>query len=273
MSRSRSTTSAAGSGSGLTYGSVTSQVTVLVALSALMGVLVAGLVIPFAGVLGMGTKAVSKSMKDFPIKVAEQPLSQRTRVLDAHGKLIATFYDQNRVNVPLDKIAPVMRQAIVATEDARFYEHGALDVKGTLRAFITNQANDGVTQGGSSITQQLAKMTQLNEATTKKEREAAIADTYQRKLQELRLAVAFEKNYSKDWILERYLNIAYFGDGAYGIQSAARHYFSKDAKDLDLQQASLLAGLVKNPVGYDPTTFPDRALARRNTVLTRMVGQ
>jgi membrane peptidoglycan carboxypeptidase len=260
------------SSAGPSYGSVTSQFAFLVALSGLMGVLVAGLVIPFAGALGMGTKAVSRSMKDFPIKVTDQPLAQRTRVLDSRGKVIATFYDQNRVYVPLDKIAPVMRQAILAIEDARFYQHGALDVKGTLRAFITNQANDGVTQGGSSITQQLAKMTQVNEATTKAEREAATADTYQRKIQELRLAVAFEKNYSKDWILERYLNIAYFGDGTYGIQSASRHYFSKDASELTVPQAALLAGLVKNPVGYDPTTFPDRALARRNTVLNRMAA-
>ena len=266
----RPTTPSSGSNSGLTYSSVTSQVGVLIVLSALMGVLVAGLVIPFAGVLGMGTKAVSKSMKNFPIKIANEPLSERSRVLDAQGHVIATFYDQNRVNVPLSKIAPVMQQAIVAIEDARFYQHGALDVKGTIRAFITNQANDGVTQGGSSITQQLAKLTQLNQAKTKEEREAATEDTYQRKLEELRLAVAFEKNYSKDWILERYLNIAYFGDGAYGIQSAARHYFSKDASELDVREAALLAGLVKNPVGYDPTTYPDRALARRNTVLSRM---
>jgi membrane peptidoglycan carboxypeptidase len=258
--------------SGPSYGSVTSQFGVLVALSAVMGVLVAGLVIPFAGVLGMGTKAVSKSMKNFPIKVANDPLPQRTRVLDAHGKVIATFYDQNRVYVPLDKIAPIMRQALLAIEDARFYDHGALDVKGTVRAFITNQANSGVTQGGSSITQQLAKMTQVSQATTKAERAAATADTYQRKLQELRLAVAFEKNYSKDWILERYLNIAYFGDGTYGIQSAARHYFSKNASDLTVPEAALLAGVVKNPVGYDPTTFPDRALTRRNTVLNRMAA-
>ncbi|HEY0902895.1 MAG TPA: transglycosylase domain-containing protein [Marmoricola sp.] len=252
--------------------SVTSQLAVMVALSALMGILVAGLAIPFAGALGVGTRTLSKSMEDFPVQISDQPLAQRSRVLDVHGKTIATFYDQNRVNVPLDKIAPVMRQAIIAIEDARFYEHGALDVKGTLRAFLTNQANDGVTQGGSSITQQLAKMTQLNQANTKAEREAAIDDTYTRKLQELRIAVAFEKNYSKDWILERYLNIAYFGDGAYGIQSAARHYFSTGADKLDARQAALLAGLVKNPVGYDPTSFPDRALARRNTVLNRMAS-
>jgi membrane peptidoglycan carboxypeptidase len=251
---------------------VTSQVSVLIALSAVMGVLVAGLAIPFAGVLGFGAKSVSKSMKDFPIKVSAEPLAQRTRVLDAHGKLVATFYDENRVYVPLDKIAPIMQKAVIAIEDSRFYQHGALDVKGTLRAFLKNQANDGVTQGGSSITQQLAKMTQLNQARNKDEREAATADTYKRKLQELRLAVAFEKNYSKPWILERYLNIAYFGDGTYGVQSAARHYFTKDASELTVPEAALLAGLVKNPVGYDPTTSPDRALARRNTVLNRMAA-
>ena len=260
-------------GSGPTYRSVTSQLGVMIALAALMGVLVAGLAIPFAGALGMGSKAISKSMKDFPIEVSDQPLAQRSRVLDAQGNVIATFYDQNRVNVPLSEVAPVMQQAVIAIEDARFYEHGALDVKGTIRAFIKNQANDGVTQGGSSITQQLAKMTQVNQARTKAEREAATADTYQRKIQELRLAVAFEKNYSKAWILERYLNIAYFGDGAYGVQAAARHYFSKDASELNVKQAALLAGLVKNPVGYDPTTFPDRALARRNTVLNRMAAR
>jgi membrane peptidoglycan carboxypeptidase len=256
----------------LTYSSVVSQMSVIVALSALMGVLVAGLAIPFAGALGIGTKALSKSVKNLPAELATEPLAQRTRVLDVHGRTIATFYDQNRVNVPLANVAPIMRKAIVAIEDARFYEHGAIDLKGTLRAFITNQANDGVTQGGSSITQQMAKMTQLNQAKTKKEREAATADTYQRKIQELRHAIAYEQNYSKDWILERYLNIAYFGDGAYGIQSAARHYFSKDASDLDVREAALLAGLVKNPTGYDPTTFPDRALERRNTVLNRMAS-
>jgi membrane peptidoglycan carboxypeptidase len=260
------------SSTGLTYTSVTSQVGVLVALSALMGVLVAGLAIPFAGALGFGAKAVSKSMKDFPVKIAAEPLAERSRVLDAQGNTIAVFYDQNRVNVPLAKIAPIMQKALIAIEDARFYQHGALDVKGTLRAFLTNQANSGVTQGGSSITQQLAKMTQLNQARTNAERKAATADTYKRKLQELRIAVAFEKNYSKDWILERYLNIAYFGDGAYGIQAAARHYFSRDASQLTLRQAALLAGLVKNPTGYDPTTFPDRALARRNIVLNRMAA-
>lgn len=242
----------------------------LVALSALMGILVAGLAIPFAGAVGLGGRALEKTTRSLPEELKADPLAQRTRVLDSEGKLIATFYDQNRVNVPLDKVAEIMQQAILSIEDYRFYEHGAIDLKGTLRAFVTNQANDGVTQGGSSITQQMVKMTLINQATTKAEREAATADTYQRKLQELRYAIGFEQRYSKDWILERYLNIAYFGDGAYGIQAASRHYFGRGADKLTLPQAALLAGLVKNPVGYDPTRFPDKAVARRNVVLNRM---
>lgn len=249
---------------------VISQLGVMVALSVLIGVLVAGLAIPFAGALSMSGNSLSGAFKDFGIELSTQPLAQRSKVLDSQGRTIATFYDENRVNISLNKVAPIMREAIVAIEDDRFYEHGAIDLKGTLRAFLTNQANNGVTQGGSSITQQLAKMTQISQATTREEREAATADTYERKIQELRYAIGFEQNHTKDWILERYLNIAYFGDGAYGIQAAARHYFSKDASKLRLREAALLAGLVKNPVGYDPTRFEDRAIARRNTVLGRM---
>src|ERR1700754_5107357 len=116
----------------------------------------------------------------------------------------------------------------------------------------------------------MLKMTRLPQANTKAEREAATDDTYARKLRELRYAIAFEQHYSKDWILERYLNIAYFGDGTYGIQSAARHYFNVNAKNLDLRQSAMLAGLVKNPTGYDPTNSPDAALERRDVVLDRM---
>ena len=254
----------------LSFREVISQLGVIIAISVLMGILVAGLAIPFAGALGFGGKALSKGVKNLPEQLAAEPLAERTRLLDVEGKTFATFYDENRINVPLAKVAPIMQQAIVAIEDYRFYEHGAIDLKGTLRAFVTNQANDGITQGGSSITQQMVKMTQLSQATTKAERKAATADTYKRKLQELRYAIGFEQKYSKDWILERYLNIAYFGDGAYGIQAAARHYFSTDASALNTRQAALLAGLVKNPVGYDPTRFADKALDRRNTVLQRM---
>ena len=242
----------------------------MVAVSAVMGVLVAGVAIPFAGVAGLSARSVAEGMDNLPADLTAEPLPQRTRVLAQDGSLLATFYDENRVNVPLEDVAPIMKQAIVAIEDYRFYEHGALDLKGTLRAFITNQANNGVVQGGSSITQQMVKMTLINQAKSEEQLAAATADTYERKLNELRYAIAFEEKYDKDWILERYLNIAYFGDGAYGIEAASRHYFSRSADQLNLRQAALLAGLVKNPTGYDPTNDKERAQDRRNVVINRM---
>jgi membrane peptidoglycan carboxypeptidase len=253
----------------VTFATVLSHLGVIIAVAAVLGVLVAGLVVPFVGAVGYGAKATADSLQNLPAELKTAPLSQRSRVLDRNGNTIATFYDENRVNVTLDKVAPIMQKAIVAIEDYRFYEHGALDLKGTLRAFVNNQAS-GSTQGGSSITQQMAKMTQLADARTAAERKAATANSYQRKILELRHAIAFEQNYSKDWILERYLNLAYFGDGAYGIQAASRHFFSVNASQLSVQQAATLAGLVKNPVGYDPTSNPAAAVTRRNVVLARM---
>ncbi|MGZ4437890.1 MAG: transglycosylase domain-containing protein, partial [Nocardioidaceae bacterium] len=254
----------------LSPSAVVSHLGVMVAVAAVMGVLAAGLAIPFAGVTGLSARTVANEMDKLPANLAAEPLAQRTTLLARDGSTLATLYDQNRVNVPLSRVAPVMRQAIVAIEDYRFYQHGALDLRGTLRALVTNQASGGTVQGGSSITQQMVKMTLVNQADTKAEQQAATADTYQRKINELRYAIAFEQKYSKDWILERYLNIAYFGDGAYGIEAAARHYFSVPAAKLNLTQAALLAGLVKNPTGYDPTNNPGAAKDRRNTVLARM---
>ncbi len=251
--------------------SVASHLGVMVAVAAVLGVLVAGLAIPFAAIAGLGTRNVADSMDKIPSDLVASPLSQRTRILNKDGSTLATLYDENRVNVPLAKVSPIMRKAIIAIEDYRFYQHGALDLRGTMRAFVTNQANNGeTTQGGSSITQQMVKMTLITQAESAEERAAATADTYQRKIQELRYAIAFEEKYSKDWILERYLNIAYFGDGAYGVEAAARHYFSKPAAKLDLRESALLAGLVKNPTRYDPTNYVGEATQRRNTVLGRM---
>jgi membrane peptidoglycan carboxypeptidase len=249
---------------------VLSHLGVMVLVSAVMGVVVAGLAIPFAGIAGITARNVADSMSELPANLETRALPQRTRILAVDGSTIATLYDENRVNVSLSDVAKVMRQAILSIEDYRFYEHGALDVKGTVRALVTNQAAGGVVQGGSSITQQMVKLTLLSQAKTKKERIAAQEETFSRKIRELRYAIAFEQQHTKDWILERYLNIAYFGDGVYGVQAAARHYFSTDAKKLNLRQAATLAGLVKNPVGYDPTVYPDRALSRRSIVLERM---
>ncbi|HEU4810718.1 MAG TPA: transglycosylase domain-containing protein [Nocardioides sp.] len=254
----------------LPTGRVASHLGVMFSVAVVMGIVVAGLAIPFAGVLGISARNVAQTMDSLPSELKTEPLAQKTRIVDAKGNVIASLYDENRISVPLNQISRTMVKAIVAIEDYRYYEHGALDLKGTLRALVTNQASSGVVQGGSSITQQMVKLTLLSQARTKAERQAATDDTYARKIRELRYAVAFEQNYSKDWILERYLNIAYFGDGAYGVQSAARHYFDKNAKDLDLRESAMLAGLVKNPTGYDPTNSPDRALERRNVVLDRM---
>jgi len=249
---------------------VASHLGVMAVVAAVMGVVVAGLAIPFAGVLGIASKSLSHTVESLPADLRTQPLAQQTKIVDPQGQTIATLYDENRINVPLGQISRKMVKSIVAIEDYRFYQHGALDMKGTLRALITNQSSGGVVQGGSSITQQMVKMTLLAQAKTKKERKAATADTYARKLTELRYAIAFEQHYSKDWILERYLNIAYYGDGAYGVQAAARHYFGTNAKDLTWSQGATLAGLVKNPTGYDPLRNPDRGLQRRNVVLDRL---
>ncbi|HEX3931366.1 MAG TPA: transglycosylase domain-containing protein [Nocardioides sp.] len=249
---------------------ILSHLGVMAAVAAVMGVVVAGLAIPFAGVFGIASKKVSQTVESLPADLRTQPLAQQTKIVDQQGQTIATLYDENRVNVPLNSVSRKMVKSIVAIEDYRFYQHGALDLKGTLRALVTNQSSGGVVQGGSSITQQMVKMTLLAQAKTKAERKEATADTYARKLTELRYAIAFEQHYSKDWILERYLNIAYFGDGAYGVQAAARHYFGVNAKDLTWVQGATLAGLVKNPTGYDPLRNPDRGMQRRNVVLDRL---
>lgn len=258
-------------GERLTTSTVLSHVAVMLAVSAVLGVIVAGLAIPFAGVVGIGARNASEAISDLPEELDTGVLPQRTQILDRQGQVMATIYDQNRVEVSLSQISRTMVKAIVAIEDYRFYEHGALDLKGTLRAFLTNAANDGATvQGGSSITQQLVKQTLVTQASTDEERREATATDYARKLRELRYAIAMEEEHSKDWILERYLNIAYFGDGAYGIQAAAKHYFNVNARKLDLRQSAMLAGLVQSPDSLDPTDNPDRALARRNVVLDRM---
>ena len=249
---------------------VLKHLSVMCAVAAVLGVVVAGLAIPFAGVIGLGARSAADTMDKLPAEFETGPLSQTTRIVDANGDLITTLYDQNRVYRPLSQISRKMTSAIVAIEDYRFYQHGALDLKGTLRAFVTNEANNGTVQGGSSITQQLVKVTLLYSAKTEEERQEATANTYARKLRELRYAIALEEQHNKDWILERYLNTAYFGDGAYGVQAAAKHYFNVNADELNWNQAATLAGLVKNPTGYDPTNYPDAAIARRNVVLDRM---
>src|SRR6266545_993708 len=242
-----------------------------IGVSVLAGALAAGLAIPLVGLAGLGTEKAQESVQDLPRELTIDPVDVRSRILAADGSLIATLYEQNRVPVSLSYINPIMRKAIVAIEDSRFYEHGALDLKGTLRAMVRNQTEGEVQQGGSSITQQYVKLSLVEKARTAEERKRATAVTYQRKLMELRYAIAVESQFTKDQILERYLNLVNFGDGAYGVQAAAQHYFRTTAKNLTLPQAALLAGVVKNPTGYDPTNNMVRAKERRDVVIKRML--
>jgi membrane peptidoglycan carboxypeptidase len=242
----------------------------LVGVSGLCGVLIAGIALPFAASVGLAARSGADAFLDLEDDLDIQPQPQRSRIVDESGRLVATFYEQNRVYVGLDAIAPVMKDAILAIEDTRFYEHGPIDLQGTARAFVRNFQSGEVSQGGSTLTQQYVKLVLVEQASTDEERRAATETSYTRKLRELRLAVAAEKQLTKDEILERYLNIAYFGSGAYGVEAAAQHYFSTTASELTLTQAALLAGLVQLPSAYDPETNPETSIGRRNTVLTRM---
>ncbi|MDQ1682519.1 MAG: hypothetical protein QOH99_1060 [Frankiaceae bacterium] len=242
---------------------------VLVIVSALSGVLVAGLIAPMVGSIGIGERALAATIT-IPVQVEPGPLAQRTRILAKDGSLIADFYDENRTEVTLSQVNTVTINALLAVEDSRFYDHHGVDVQGILRALVKNSSAGGVQGGGSTITQQYIKNVLLNSATTDAERAAATGQSLKRKVNEARAALALEKVLTKNQILEAYLNIAYFGAGAYGVGTAAQRFFSVPASKLTLSQSALLMGLVKNPVGYDPTRRPARALERRNVVLQRM---
>jgi membrane peptidoglycan carboxypeptidase len=251
-------------------GGAVSQVGLFLGISVLAGVLVAGLALPFAGGLGFATRAGADHFESLPAELETPPLPERSRILAADGSTLATFYSENRVVVPLDEIAPVMKDAMVAIEDSRFYQHGGLDLKGTLRALMENTQAGDVQQGGSTLTQQYVKNVLVENATTKEEIAAAREQSIQRKVQELRYAIDLEEQLTKDQILGRYLNIAYFGDGAYGVEAAARHYFDKSAAKLRLHEAAMLAGIVRSPGAYDPTRDKEAARERRDLVLDRM---
>jgi membrane peptidoglycan carboxypeptidase len=244
----------------------------LVRWSVLAGLILAAMLVPVTAFAGVTMSRLTQAIIDLPADLADNPAAQTTRVLSADKKQMAYFYRENRQDVPLAQISPTIQQAILAIEDSRFYSHGALDLTGTTRALINN-ATGRPTQGGSSITQQLVKLTLVQQARTQEEIAAATEPSIARKIRELKLATQYEKTHSKDDILERYLNIAYFGDGAYGIDAAARHWFSTSAAALTTEQAALLAGVVKNPSYYDPKRAPERATQRRNTVLAVMVKQ
>jgi len=187
-------------------------------------------------------------------------MAQSTTLLDVHDRPAFTVYKEQRIEVPLERISPFLVRALISMEDQRFYEHRGVDTVRVLGATLANLRQGRRAQGGSTITQQLARQSFLS------------ADkTYTRKIKEVFVAAELERTYSKNEILELYFNKVYFGDGLYGAEAAALGYFGTHASDLSIDQAALLAGLVKSPSTYAPTVSPERAIARRNLVLQAMV--
>ena len=238
----------------------------LLILATAAGLTFAALALPVVGGLGLFARTAADSFSDLPGVLKAAPPPQRTRVVAGDGSTLATFYAQNRISVPLNQISKPMQQAIVAIEDARFFEHGAIDFKGTLRAAATDVGFGGAVQGGSTLTQQYVKNVLLYSTHDK----SAVTDSIARKVREARYAIGVEKRLTKNQILNGYLNLVYFGEGAYGVEAAARRYFGEHASQLTVAQSALLAGLVQSPTDYDPIRQRPAALARRNTVLQRM---
>jgi penicillin-binding protein 1A len=192
---------------------------------------------------------------------ALEPLNQRSEIVDSQNRLMIVLRsEQNRQPVTFDRIPKHMINAVLAVEDADFYRHKGINMRSTVRAMVANVEAGGVAQGGSTITQQLVKLTLLSSK-----------QNVNRKVTEARLALQIEKQLSKEQILERYLNTVYFGEGSYGVQAAAERYFNKRIDDITVVEAAFLAGMIRNPVGYDPIRFKDRSRQRRGIVLERMV--
>ncbi|MDT0308479.1 transglycosylase domain-containing protein [Streptomyces sp. DSM 44917] len=245
-------------------------------VSVLSGAVLAGLALPAIGALGLAARGTMEGFDEIPADMERPPLSQRTTILDAEGNRIADVYSRNRTVVSLDEMSENVRRAIVAIEDERFYEHGAVDLRGLLRALTRNVGAGAVEEGASTLTQQYVKNVFVEAAGD--DPEAVAEATIQagaaglgRKIREMKYAIQLEEELSKDQILENYLNITYFGQQAYGVEAAAQRFFSTSAADLELHEAALLAGLVQSPSAYDPLVNPDAALERRNVVLQRMV--
>ena len=194
----------------------------------------------------------------------EEPrVAETSVVLDRNGDVLTELKaEQNRIPVDLDEVAQVLQDAVVAVEDERFYLHKGVDLQGIIRAGLTNVSSGGVSEGASTITQQYVGNVFLDRS----------EQTATRKIEEIILARQFEQKYSKEYILERYLNWVYFGNGAYGVEAAARRYFDTTAADVTLAQAAMLAGQIQRPSDVNP--FDDRtaALERRQTVLDRMLA-
>ncbi|MHA6794986.1 transglycosylase domain-containing protein [Pseudonocardia bannensis] len=245
----------------------------LAALTVVAGLIfAASMLTTFGGTRSMASR-ISESTIAGIVDLRAGILPATTTVTDSGGEAIAYLYDQYRYPVAASQISPVMKAAIVAIEDRRFYSHGGVDARGALRALVINSGGRA-RQGGSTLTQQYVKNYDLYvTAQTDEQRQAAVAPSYTRKIREAELAVTLDRELSKDEILARYLNIVYLGHSAYGVEAAARLYFDTTAAELTLPQAALLAGLVQSPAEYDPIRRPAAAVGRRNLVIDQMRQQ
>lgn len=212
-------------------------------------------------VSGAGLGFLTASIHTMPSLKGDIRPAASSQIFDANGKLIATIHSvENRVPVSISKVPQSLQDAFIAAEDVRFYQHIGIDPRGIVRAVWSNITDRGVSEGGSTITQQLAKNALLSQERTLK-----------RKIQEAILAVQIERQYSKKEILELYLNQIYFGQGAYGVQSAALTYFGKNVEDLNIAESAMLAGIPKSPNYYSPQSNLKAAKERQETVLEQMV--
>ncbi|MEV4278078.1 transglycosylase domain-containing protein [Actinoplanes xinjiangensis] len=252
---------------------VAGRVALLIRAGLIAGLVITGLSYPFAALAGMGVKAGAEALENMPEQLTELPPAQTTYVYAGDGKTLLTmFYEEHRKHIALKDMSPYVIKAIVASEDSRFYEHNGVDAKGVARAFVANQKAGGVSQGASTLTMQYVRMALRDSARTPREALEATEQTAARKLREMRLAIEVEQRLSKEEILERYLNAAYYGHRAYGIFAASQIFFSKAPRDLTLTEAALIAGLVKAPSAYDPATKNQKAaLERRNYVIDQMM--
>jgi penicillin-binding protein 1A len=234
----------------------------LVVALVLTGMVGAAAALPTAALLGGSFRTAAAGL---PSLAEMHPLAQpeRTQIYDAKGHLIEVLHDeQDRIVVPLSVIPGVLRQAVLAAEDERFYSHRGIDDRGVFRALLANLLSREPVQGGSTITQQLVR----NAYPDLRDRSLV------RKVKEASLAAQLEERLTKDQILEAYLNRVYFGSGYYGVEAASRGYFGIHVGQLNLTQAATLAGLIREPETSNPRTAPKRALARRNTVLQQMAS-
>ncbi len=240
-------------------------------ISGLAGVLAAGLLVPAAAAAGTGASASIQFFEELPAELKREALAQPTTIMAADGSLIATLYEENRQPVTLDQVSPYMTDALIAIEDYRFYDHGGVDIEGIMGAIASNLTSDR-TRGASTLTQQfvtnvLNDTARQNDGTSTFNGDKSVGD----KLREMKLAIAVEKELSKDEILEGYLNIVPFVGNTYGVQAASKYFFNVDAKDLNIQQSALLAGVVNGPDYFNPEVYPDRSLERRNIVIDAML--